>query len=89
MAVYHKRQPKPLSSSSFAVYNAIEEYYSLNGQSPSHKEISEMTGLKSKSTISHHLNRLQAFGYISRVPHAVRAIVPIHYPRVYYRKAVK
>ena len=86
MAIYHKRTSRPLTSSSFAVYAAIEQYYSLNGVSTSHQDITNMTGLRSKSVISHHLKRLQTFGYITHVPHAVRSIVPIHYPRIHYRR---
>lgn len=87
MAVYHKRQPRPLSSGSLAVYHAIEEYHSLNGRGPSHSEIMSMTGYRSKSVISHHLKRLEQAEWIARVPYADHSIVPIRYPRVYYRKA--
>lgn len=87
MAVYHKRQPRPLSSGSLAVYNAIEEYYSLNGCGPSQAEIKQLTGFRSNSVITHHLKRLRDFGWIVYQPFAYRSTIPIRYPRVYYRKA--
>lgn len=75
----------PLQSGSLAVYAAIEEYHSLQGISPSHADLMQMTGFKSKSVIAHHLERLEAAGWITRVSDVDRSVVPIHYPRVYYR----
>lgn len=77
---------KPLQSSSLAVYAAIEEHYSLNGFSPSYQQIMKAVGFNSKSVVNHHLKRLEAFGYIKREPNADRGVVPIHYPRVHYRR---
>jgi len=75
---------KPLQSGSIAVYNAIEECYSLEGHSPGIRVIMKMTGFKSTSTIEYHLGRLEQAGWIIREPKKHYAIVPIHEPRIYY-----
>lgn len=79
---------KPLGAGSIAVYDVIEKFYSLEGQSPSFMKIMEETGFKSKATIGHHLNRLEQAGWIIREHNLDHAIVPVKYPRVYYRRAV-
>jgi SOS-response transcriptional repressor LexA len=76
---------RTLGAGSIAVYNAIEEFYSLNECSPGYKEIMAMTGFTSKATIGHHLNRLEQAGWIIREHKKQHAIVPVKYPRVYYR----
>ena len=37
------------------ILNAVIEYFQIHGYSPSVREIGEMTGIKSTSTINHHL----------------------------------
>jgi len=73
-----------LTAEDLAVYEAIEELYSLQGYSPSTRELMAKTGLKSKDTINHHVVRLHRAGWISRQPKLARAIVPVRYPRVHY-----
>lgn len=75
----------PLQAESLKVYDAIEEYYSLQGVSPSYNDLMGMTGLKSKNTIAHHIDRLKAAGWITHQPDIDRSAVPVHYPRVHYR----
>lgn len=74
----------PLQAGSLAVYAAIEEYHSLNDTSPSHNDLMQMTGFKSKNVIAHHLDRLEAAGYITRQPNIDRSVVPVRYPRTFY-----
>lgn len=76
---------KSLGSGSIAVYDAIEEFYSLNGRSPGYEEIMAKTGFASKQTIWYHLNRLEQAGWIIREHKKQHAIVPVREPRVYYR----
>ena len=74
-----------VTAEDLAVYNVIEELYSLQGYSPSTREIMARTGLKSKDSVNHHVVRLHRAGWISREPRLARAIVPIKQPRVHYR----
>lgn len=83
--IRHKGQT-PLNSTALALYAVIEEVYSLEGSAPSYAEMMALTGIKSKSAVQYHLLRLEKKGWISRQPHVDRGIVPIHYPRVYYRR---
>ncbi len=80
-----KRPPIRMSTSDCAVYDFIEEYYCLKGYSPSIREVMERTGLKSTDTVNHHIKRLEWVGWITRMAHKVRTIVPTREPRVYYR----
>ena len=76
---------KPLHSRSIAVYNVIERHFSLCGQSPSVSQIMIETGLRTSSSVAYQLNRLEQAEWIIREPHQLHAIIPIKYPRVYYR----
>lgn len=77
--------PLPLSDISQAVYEVIERVHSLEGAGPSYREIMAETGLKSKAAVGYHIERLEAVGWITREPHIDRGIVPVKYPRVFYR----
>lgn len=44
------------------------------GYSPTFRENGEGVGLKSSSSVSDHLNKLEKTGYIHRIPSAARAI---------------
>lgn len=74
---------RPLSSGSTAVYDALEEFYSLHGHSPGIPWICERVGFV-KSTVAHHLNRLEQAGWIIRERKKTHTIVPVKYPRVHY-----
>lgn len=59
------------------VLNAIIEYIKQNGYGPSVREIGEVVGLKSTSTVHVHLKHLQEKGFIERkenFPRALRVI---------------
>lgn len=72
-----------MQSGSIAVYDALEEFYSLHGHSPGIPWICERIGFV-KSTVAHHLDRLEQAGWIIREHKKAHAIVPMRYPRVYY-----
>ena len=73
-----------VTAEDIAVYEAIEELYSLHGYSPSVRELMTRLNFRSKDTVHHHVVRLHRAGWISREPKLARAIVPVRYPRVYY-----
>lgn len=45
-----------------------------NGYSPSHEQMQEALGLKSKSGVHRIVNGLEAHGYITRLPYRSRSI---------------
>ncbi len=53
---------------------AINEYVEDNGYPPTYREIRDLVGLKSVSTVSGHMERLKAKGYISFMPGAARTL---------------
>jgi repressor LexA len=61
------------------VLQAIEDYISAHGCSPSNRDIAKAAGLKSASSALHHLEKLKAAGFISydpRSPRTVRVLRP-------------
>ena len=46
------------------IYQVIKRYYSTYGYFPTIREICELSGKSSTSTIKDHLNKLQRKGYI-------------------------
>lgn len=48
------------------IYNYIVEYAIKNGCLPTIREIGDGVGLKSTSSVEHHMNRLQNRGFITR-----------------------
>ena len=75
--------PHQIHPTTRAVYEAIEEFYSLNGHSPGIRGICQMTGLKSKATVCHHIDHLIDLGWLRKEP-GQYTLVPIRQPRVYY-----
>lgn len=57
-----------------AIYDAICNYYAKNGYPPAVREIAEMVGLKSSSTVKHHLDKLVAQGFLKRTEGRSRAL---------------
>ncbi len=53
---------------------AINEYVEDNGYPPTYREIRDLVGLKSVSTVSGHMERLKAKGYITFMPGAARTL---------------
>lgn len=64
---------KPLSKSQQAIFNFLKQCAD-EGRTPSVREICEATGLKSTSTVHHHLSALEEKGLIEhkRVNHCMR-----------------
>src|SRR5215471_15446362 len=59
------------------VFQVIQEYVEANGCSPSHREIAQAVGLKSTSSVHHHLKQLKAAGLVTydpRFPRTVRVL---------------
>jgi len=56
------------------VLDIINEYIEKNKISPTIREIQELVGLKSTSTIHEYIKRLEKKGYISRIDASPRSI---------------
>ena len=59
------------------VFRAIQEYVEANRCSPSNREIAQAVGLKSPSSVNHHLKQLKAAGLVTydpRFPRTVRVL---------------
>ncbi len=56
------------------ILNIIKNYVFANGYSPSIREICQITGLKSTSTVHMHLKKLSEEGYISYIKDKKRSI---------------
>lgn len=57
---------KKLTKRQADVLNAIETYIDTNGYPPTVREIGEICGMSSSSTVHGHLNNLEKLGYINR-----------------------
>src|SRR5215470_18381117 len=59
------------------VFLVIQEYVEANGCSPSNREIAQAVGLKSASSVHHHLKKLKDAGLVTydpRFPRTVRVL---------------
>ncbi len=65
---------KRLSKRQRDIIVAIQRYVEGKGYPPTYRELSEMVGLKSVSTVSGHLDRLKVKGYVSFIPGAPRTL---------------
>lgn len=66
---------RPLTRQQEQVYDAIRTLTERRGYPPAIREICAEAGLSSTSTVAHHLDQLEARGFIRRGPHgAARAI---------------
>lgn len=74
-----------LTDEDLKVYEVYERLYSLSGFCPTTREVQKEMGYKSTDTPHHHIVRLMQAGYISQ-SNLSRARLPIHQPRIYYRK---
>lgn len=63
-----------LNNKESKLLNAIVKYIDENGFSPSIRELREIVGCKSTSTVHRYLNRLELEGYIERKENSPRAI---------------
>lgn len=46
------------------IFITIENYIKENGHSPSYREVMDLVGIKSSSTIANHLKQLKKKGYV-------------------------
>ncbi|MFW0155623.1 transcriptional repressor LexA [Rothia sp. P6271] len=65
---------KPLSSRQQHILTAISEAIDTHGYPPSMREIGDIVGLASLSSVTHQLSQLEKLGYIRRDPKRPRAI---------------
>ena len=63
-----------LTKSQEKVLREIEKYIEVNKIAPTVRELGELTGLKSTSTVQGYINRLEKNGYIKRHPTCPRTI---------------
>jgi SOS-response transcriptional repressor LexA len=57
------------------VSKEIEKYMEANKIAPTVRELADLVGLSSTSTVQGHLNRLKKMGYIKRNPTCPRSLV--------------
>ncbi|MDN5639323.1 MAG: transcriptional repressor LexA [Actinomycetia bacterium] len=72
---------KPLTARQRTILEAISASISAHGYPPSMREIGDVVGLSSLSSVTHQLSRLEALGYIRRDPKRPRAIEVLAEPR--------
>lgn len=65
---------RPLTSRQQKILTAISEAIETRGYPPSMREIGDIVGLASLSSVTHQLNRLEELGYIRRDPKRPRAL---------------
>ncbi|MCP3425251.1 transcriptional repressor LexA [Rothia sp. AR01] len=65
---------KPLTERQAKILGAISSSIRAHGYPPSMREIGDVVGLSSLSSVTHQLSRLEALGYIRRDPKRPRAI---------------
>lgn len=58
----------------YQILDAIEDYFEENGFSPSIRELCDLVGLKSTSTVHGYLKILEDGGYIKRLEKSPRAL---------------
>lgn len=63
-----------LSNRQHIILAFIEEFLEENGYPPTYEEIRAALGFSTKSLVNHHLEVLEANGYLSRVPNTPRSI---------------
>ena len=63
-----------LSNREMEILESVKNYMDENGFSPSIREIGDMVGLKSKSTVQGYLKSLENKGYIQRLENFPRAL---------------
>lgn len=56
------------------ILDAIKDYIEANGFSPTVRELCEIVGLKSSSTVHNHLKKLQSKGFITKMGNSPRTI---------------
>lgn len=57
------------------IFNKLKQYIKEHGYSPSVRELGQLMGLKSSETISTHLKKIKAKGYIDYNPKKHRSLI--------------
>lgn len=63
-----------LTDKQLEILEIIKEYINKEKMAPSIREICEIAGLKSTSTVHSYLNRLESKGYIYRTDNCARSL---------------
>ena len=71
---------KDITKKQKAVLDCIEEYFAEKGYGPAVRDVCEMLGLSSPSTVHVHLKALEEKGYINRDPLKSRSITLVNAP---------
>jgi len=66
-----------LTERHLAILSGIDEHSARKGYPPTMRELTEMVGLKSVSTLYGHLERLQAQGYVVWDPSKPRTLTRV------------
>ncbi|WP_129360578.1 MULTISPECIES: transcriptional repressor LexA [Micrococcaceae] len=74
MATQLPQQAKPLTPRQRKILEAIASSIATHGYPPSMREIGDIVGLSSLSSVTHQLSRLESLGLIRRDPKRPRAI---------------
>lgn len=70
----HHKGSRPLTARQKKILSAISSAIDEHGYPPSMREIGDLVGLASLSSVTHQLSRLEEMGYIRRDPKRPRAI---------------
>lgn len=65
---------QPLTPEQNRVYDAVCRLIAATGYPPTYREIAHAAGLTSIATVAHHLDAIEARGWITRGAHRARAI---------------
>jgi repressor LexA len=68
------RRRKSLSEKQLAILEVIQHSVATRGYPPSMREIGDLVGLASLSSVTHQLNQLELSGYLRRDPNRPRAL---------------
>lgn len=67
--------PPPLSPRQHAILQSVVTFMDEHGYAPTLREIQGALGISSISVVAHHLDVVEARGYLRRVPGTSRSIV--------------
>eukprot|EP01031_Cornospumella_fuschlensis_P014353 gene14353-17535_t len=68
------RRRTSLSDKQLEILDAIQRSVALRGYPPTMREIGDVVGLSSLSSVTHQLNQLELSGYLRRDPNRPRAL---------------
>ena len=64
----------PMTKKQNSIYNFIMTYKNIHDECPTYQEIADHFGIKSRSTIHVHIDKMEKRGWIKRIPAGRRAI---------------